>query len=162
MGVSAGQQQRILAEQNRYGVSGSGFGTRWHEFDERFDASKHPNEPNRFGWVVEIDPFDPDSIPIKRTALGRIKHEGVTLSIAKDNRVVFYTGDDERNEYVYKFVSRDPYNPNDLSANHDLLDFGTLYVARFNADGTGAWLRLVHGENGLTPANGFADQAEVL
>jgi uncharacterized protein len=162
-GVPAGDQKiEILRGQSRYGVVRGGFGYRWHEFDERFDAAKHPNEPNRFGWVVEIDPFDPNATPVKHTAMGRIKHENAAYATAANNRLAFYMGDDERNEYIYKFVTRNPYNPNDRAANRTLLDEGVLYVAKFNADGTGQWLALVHGQNGLTAANGFADQAEVL
>ena len=146
----------------RYGMRAKGFGYRWHEFDERFDAVKHPNEPNRFGWVVEIDPQDPTQTPIKRTALGRIKHEGATTTLSRDGRAVVYMGDDERFEYVYKFVSRDKVKPGGYRANKDLLDHGTLYVARFDSQGYGRWLPLVHGEGGLNAAAGFADQAEVL
>ena len=100
----------IPADQRRYGINEKGFGYRWHELDERFDAAKHPNEPNRFGWVVEIDPWDPQSTPVKRTALGRFKHEGATVTLAKDGRVVVYMGDDERFEYIYKFVSTARYH----------------------------------------------------
>lgn len=152
----------IPADQARYGISKEGFGHRWHLYDHRFDANAHPNEPNRFGWVVEIDPYDPQAIPAKRTALGRIKHEGACVTVAPDNRIVCYMGDDESFEYVYKFVSRDSWNPSNRTANQDLLDHGTLYVARFNSDGTGRWLELLQGTNNLTAANGFATQAEVL
>ena len=152
----------IIKGQTRYGVVKGGFGYRWHEVDERFRADLHPNEPNRFGWVVEIDPQNPQSTPIKRTAMGRFKHESAQLVVDRSNRVAFYMGDDERNEYVYKFVCAKPLNPAGKSTDRDMLDKGTLYVARFNADGSGTWLPLVWGQNGLTPANGFADQAEVL
>ena len=157
--VNAGTQ---TPEQRRYGISAKGAGYRWHEFDARFDAAAHPNEPHRFGWVVEIDPFDPLSKPVKRTALGRVKHEGAALALTADNRVVYYMGDDQQFEYIYKFVSRDAYNKTDRAANRDLLDHGTLCVAKFNADGSGEWLALVHGSNGLTAANGFASQADIL
>ncbi len=91
--------------ENRYGISQAGFGYRWHTADPRFDVNATPNEPNRHGWVVEIDPFDPNSKPIKRTALGRVKHENAEHVLAADGTVVVYMGDDERNEYIYKFVS---------------------------------------------------------
>lgn len=149
----------------RYGFSEKGAGYRWHEFDERFDAEQHPNEANRFGWVVEIDPWNPQQPPVKRTSLGRFKHEGATVTLAKDGRVVVYMGDDERFEYIYKFVSDGRYQAGDRTANTDLLDRGTLYVASFGDDGKGRWLPLRHGEKypqgSLTADNGFADQGEI-
>lgn len=155
-------QDKPTPDELRYGLRSKGFGYRWHEFDERFDAVKNPNEQNRFGWVVEIDPQDPTQTPIKRTALGRIKHEGATTTLSRDGRAVVYMGDDERFEYVYKFVSRDKVKPGGYRANRELLDHGTLYVARFDAQGYGRWLPLVHGEDGLNAAAGFASQAEVV
>ena len=135
---------------------------RWSEHDERFDATKHPHEPNRFGWVVEIDPFDPLSVPVKRTALGRAAHEGATVVHARDGRVVVYMGEDARGEHITKFVSRDPVRPGGYAANRDLLDHGTLHVARFDPDGTGEWVPLIAGRHGLTPDAGFADQGDVV
>lgn len=150
--------------ERRFGLSSAGFGYRWHVADPRFDlnAPGNRNEPNRFGWVVEIDPWNPNSTPIKRTALGRFKHEGAELVVDREDRVAYYMGDDERNEYIYKFVCTRKLDRANIANNRDMLDHGTLYVARFNADGSGQWLPLVWGENGLTPANGFADQGEVL
>ncbi|HUG35782.1 MAG TPA: PhoX family phosphatase [Candidatus Limnocylindrales bacterium] len=149
--------------QRRYGINERGFGYRWHEHDARFDAAAHPNEPNRFGWVVEIDPYDPHRPAVKHTALGRFKHEGAALAMAGDGRVVFYMGDDERFEYVYKFVSRDAWTPGmSRAAGMRLLEHGTLYAARFDADGTGEWRALAHGLNGLDAGAGFPSQAEVL
>ena len=149
--------------ERRWGLrKGAPAGYRWHEHDERFDATRHPNEPNRCGWVVEIDPFNPSSTPIKRTALGRAAHEGATTAQTRDGRAVVYMGEDARFEYIYKFVSRDAIKPGGAAANATLLDHGTLYVAQFNADGKGRWIALTHGEGPLTAANGFADQGEVL
>ncbi len=154
------------AHQKRWGLRKTGF-YRWPEHDERFDARKHPNEFNRFGWVVEIDPMDPNSTPVKRTALGRAAHEGAWIALTRDQRAVVYSGEDARFEYIYKFVTRDAVKPagagqSAAQANRELLDHGTLYVARFDADGTGRWLPLVHGKGPLTAANGFADQGEVV
>jgi secreted PhoX family phosphatase len=127
--------------EKRYGISAGGFGYLWHTTDLRFNADQEPNEPNRFGWVTEIYPYLPTSTPVKRTALGRFKHEGAWVQEARDGRVVVYSGDDEVNEYIYRYVSRLPWKKSFLRGIHPL-DDGTLYVARFNADGTGAWLPL--------------------
>ena len=157
---------KIDADQARWGLRKTS-GYRWAPHDERFDAARHPNEFHRFGWVVEIDPMDPASTPVKRTAIGRAAHEGAWVGVTKDGRAVVYSGEDSRFEYIYKFVSRDKIAPagNGLTqaqANRELLDHGTLHVARFDADGSGRWLPLVHGQGPLTAANGFADQGEVV
>jgi len=134
----------------------------WHFLDKRFDLNAEPNETNRFGWVVEIDPYDPDWMPVKRTAMGRFAHENAAHLVNGDRRVAFYMGDDQGFDYVYKFVTARSMDPDNRAANRGLLDEGTLYVAKYNEDGSGTWLPLVHGQNGLTAANGFPDQASVL
>lgn len=148
--------------EKRYGISDSDKSYRWNEVDERFSVDKTPNEPNRFGWVVEIDPYDPTSTPRKHTALGRFKHEGAAVTLAEDNRVVVYMGDDQKFEYIYKFISENKYDPGDRKANMQLLESGTLYVARFNDDGSGDWLPLIFGENGLDQSSGFDNQGDLL
>jgi secreted PhoX family phosphatase len=135
----------------------------WEHAEPRFDVRSEPHEPFRHGWIVEIDPRDPQSVPRKRTALGRFSHEGANSILARDRRVVAYMGDDDMFEYVYKFVSRGAFDAANPRANRDLLDQGTLYAARFDADGTGEWLPLVHDEKGpLNRRNGFASQADVV
>ena len=165
----------MAREQKRYGVSAEESRYGWEKTvsnaDEfaRFNAAAtgatskddYRNEPNTFGWLVEFNPFDPASIPVKRTALGRFAHEGIVFApVIAGKPLVCYSGDDSRFEYIYKFISADAYDP--ATASGALLDKGTLYVARFNADGTGDWLALAPGENGLTPDAGFADLADIL
>ncbi|WP_274629211.1 PhoX family protein [Arvimicrobium flavum] len=148
------------ANYDRLGVPDATYA--WGKYYSRFDVSKEPNEPNRFGWIVEVDPFDANSTPKKRTALGRFKHEGAESIVAPGGQVVFYLGDDERFDYVYKFVTTGRFNPDDRAANMDLLDDGTLYVARFDTDGGMEWLPLTHGAGPLTQENGFNSQADVV
>ncbi len=162
-------------EHKRYGVPADASRYGWEKAkggaDEfiRFDASTkgaspaedYRNEPNTFGWMVEYDPYDPAAVPVKHTHLGRFAHEGVVFAPAVAGKpVVCYSGDDSRFEYIYKFVSAKPYDP--ATANGSLLDEGTLYVAKFNPDGSGEWLALAPGQNGLTPEEGFADLADIL
>jgi len=169
------QKPNLPREHARYGVRTGQSRYGWELADSgayevaRFNASRtgasaaedYRNEPNGFGWMVEIDPFNPEATPVKRTHLGRFAHEGVVFAPAVEGRpVVCYSGDDARFEYIYKFVSAAPFVPGETDGS--ILDEGTLYVARFNDDGTGEWLALAPGENGLTPENGFADLADIL
>ncbi|MEQ7125425.1 PhoX family phosphatase [Actinopolymorpha sp. B11F2] len=154
----------------RYGLpTAQAAGKSWARIDERFDLTKNPNEANRFGWIVELDPYDPEAPPRKRTMLGRTKHEGATVSVTRDGRVAAYLGDDERFDYLYKFVSRDRYRTTRTAAAHrhnmSLLDRGTLYVAKFTGDGaddgeydgTGEWIPLTSDEESFVDGMSVAE-----
>ncbi|MGW6694387.1 PhoX family protein [Rhodococcus sp. NPDC054953] len=126
------------ARLKRYGLSGDASERKWERLDHRFDLTQEPNEANRFGYVVEVNPWDPASTPIKHTALGRFKHEAATIHVTGDGTVVAYSGDDERFDYMYKFVSSRKMVPGggQASMRHNLtiLDAGTLYVAKLSGD----------------------------
>ena len=153
--------------QKRYGLKGSNNKAQWHQHDNRFDLSQNPNEANRFGWVVEIDPLDPSSTPIKRTALGRFKHENAAFALSADQRAVVYMGDDSKGEHLYKFVSSQRFQEGNDTHNRQLLDKGTLYTAQFawknddSLSGTGRWLPLTLGSPGLDDGR-FNSQAEIM
>mgnify|MGYP001050402091 CR=1 FL=1 len=149
----------VKAAHTRYGIGNGATERRWENHKDRFDLAKAPNEPFKFGWVVEIDPYDPVAKPVKRTALGRLKHEAAASQLTADGRVAVYTGDDERFECLYKFVSSAKVSK-DRAANRNLLDDGTLHVARFEDDGSGTWIPVVFGPE--LQAAGFTSQADVL
>ncbi|WP_237066925.1 PhoX family protein [Microbulbifer guangxiensis] len=134
----------------------------WGDHDPRFDIGQELHEPNRFGWMVEYDPYDPQSQPRKLTSLGRFEHEGFTLVCKPGQPVVAYGGDDDEHQFVYRYVSRDRYEPGKDSHNRALLVEGTLFAGQFNEDGSGRWLPLVFGQGPLKPENGFHNQADVL
>ncbi|WP_406270947.1 PhoX family protein [Streptomyces sp. NBC_00191] len=130
------------ATDKRYGIGAAATERKWERFDKRFDVAQEPNESHRFGWVVELDPYNPDSTPRKRTALGRFKHEGAQPRLTDDGRPVVYMGDDERFDYFYKFVSSKRMKKGGTRAarehNLTLLDEGTLYVAKLTGDSPAA------------------------
>jgi hypothetical protein len=135
----------------------------WHaSADDRFDVSKEPNEPNRFGWMVEYDPYDPSSIPVKRTGLGRFRHEGGTCVTNTHGEAVVYLGDDGQFQFIYRYVSNRKVNLMDRSKNADLFDKGVLYVGEFFEDGRLVWHPMIQGQGPLTAENGFNTQADVL
>lgn len=164
-------------EQRRYSASSTTTtSTGWESYDPRFNAHDPDfvNEPNRFGYIVEIDPQDPTSTPRKHTAMGRFKHEGANVQVARDGRVVAYMGDDERNDYLYKFVSKNRISGS-RKKNLSLLSEGDLYVAKFAGnspateisgsgalptdgafDGTGSWIPLTR--NGRSAVPGFSTE----
>ena len=146
--------------QERYGLNRTGFGYGWHNFDNRFELANtdSPGEELRFGWIVEIDPLAPEKPPVKRTSLGRFKHESCEVVIGRDNRIVAYMGDDERHEYIYKFVGNEDFNEV-LAKGESPLDQGELFVARFNEDYTGEWLKLTVEDSNISEAIG--QQADI-
>lgn len=146
----------------RFGAEDGATERKWERLHERFDLAKEPNEFNRFGWVVEINPMDPNSTPVKHTSMGRFKHEAANVHVADDGTVVCYSGDDARFEYIYKFVSSKKVKEGDIAHNMTILDEGTLYVASLEGnspegeitgdgdlpadgefDGTGTWHKLL-------------------
>ncbi len=150
---SSDPELKVSDALRRYGVGLKDWGYAWASADERFDIARHPNEPNRAGYIVEIDPTDPTSTPKKRTALGRFKHENAEVVVAANGHVVVYLGDDERGEFLYRFVSAGTYSLG--GDNSDLLEDGRLYVAKFSDDMRGEWVE-------LTPAStGMANDAEI-
>jgi secreted PhoX family phosphatase len=141
--------------QRRYQSSAStSTSTGWETYDPRFNAHDPAfvNEPNRFGYIVEIDPDDPRSTPRKHTAMGRMKHEGANVIVGRDRRVVAYMGDDERNDYLYKFVSKNKMSGS-RKKNMQLLAEGDLYVARFTGDSPASEIT----GTGMLPADGQFD-----
>ena len=141
------------AEQKRYGISNEDWGYAWARIDDRFDLLKEPNECNRAGYIVEIDPFNPTSTPKKLTALGRFKHENAEVVIASNGQIVVYMGDDERGEFIYKYVSEGKFSSG--GDNSGLLEEGKLYVAKFNDDQSGEWIEL------NPETTGMQSQAEI-
>lgn len=154
--------RRERVSQERYGVGRGTTFAHWAAHRPRFRADLNPGAANGYGWIVEIDPYDPARRAAKRTALGRFKHESANCVLAPDGRAVVYSGDDEMFEYIYRFVSEERFDAANRAKNFSLLDRGTLSVARFADNGSLQWLDLVHGAGPLTADNGFDDQADVL
>ncbi|WP_299962764.1 PhoX family phosphatase [uncultured Roseobacter sp.] len=155
-----GMEEAMAKRNGRYGVPGMWYA--WGKYHDRWNIDKEPNEPNRWGWIVEVDPRNPDAAPIKHTALGRFRHEGAETTVSKDGHLVVYSGDDNRFDYQYKYVSGGTINDDTAVFGSSLFSDGTLYVARFDEDGTVEWMPLVHGEGPLTAENGFNDQGDVM
>jgi secreted PhoX family phosphatase len=166
--ASGERDPRYVESYDRYGVSGVS-DRRWDTVDPRFDLTQEPHEPFRFGWIVEVDPYDPSSTPRKHTMLGRFKHEGANVVIAEDGRAVAYMGDDEQFDYLYKFVSSGSFDPSGSNRarrrNLRLLTAGTLYVARFRGDGredevydgSGTWIPLASDTESFVEGMSVAD-----
>src|SRR6185503_5358742 len=162
-GASAKLDAATERAHRRFGFRQRDSAYRWEYADPRFDSARNPSESLKFGWIVELDPFAAERPLKKRTALGRFKHEGATTVLARDGRAVVYMGDDQQFEYFYKFVSSARFDARRPEANRDLLDDGTLYVARLDDDGSGEWLPLVHGSHPeLTAERGFVSQGDVV
>ena len=170
-GLRAGSGSRYGWESVQAQLESQDLYQRWNADIIAADATAdYRNAPNTFGWIVEIDPFDHRQNPVKRTALGRFAHEDCRASRARENdHLAFYMGDDSRGEYIYKFVSDYQWSEKDrnggYAAGDKYMDHGTLYVARFDANGRGQWLELSHGQNGLTqdnPIYPFHTQADVV
>ncbi|MEB5928404.1 PhoX family protein [Acinetobacter schindleri] len=165
------KSSRYAWETAQAGVESQDMYDRWSANVTKASASQdYRNAPNTFGWIVEIDPFDNSANPVKRTALGRFAHEDCRASRAiEGEKFAFYMGDDSRGEYIYKFVSDAKWDPKDINtgyrAGDKYMNNGKFYVAKFNADGTGQWIELAHGKNGLTAENAvypFSSDADVL
>ena len=160
---SAATDTVTRANHARYGIGNGATSRLWEKvYPLRFDCAVAENEPFKFGWIVEVDIDDPNSTPVKRTAMGRFKHEAATTILTKDKRVAAYMGDDERFEFTYKYVSNGTFNPALGKANGALLDDGVLHVAKFAADGSGSWIPLVHNSRPELSKPNFTSQADIV
>ncbi|WP_336984261.1 PhoX family phosphatase [Acinetobacter soli] len=169
-GLKAGASSRYGWETAIGQIEAQDLYSRWNaDVNAAQAAQDYRNSPNTFGWMVEIDPFDVRQNPVKRTSLGRFAHEDSACRVITDQPLAFYMGDDSRGEYIYKFVSTANWDVKDINGGYTMgdkyLNSGILYVAKFNNDGTGQWIELSYGKNGLDASNKtypFRHQADVV
>lgn len=169
-GLKAGSSSRYGWETAIGQVEAQDLYDRWNADVKAAQATQdYRNGPNTFGWMVEIDPFDNRQNPVKRTSLGRFAHEDSACRAVAGQPIAFYMGDDSRGEYIYKFVSTAVWDTKDINggyaAGDKYMNSGKLYVAKFNNDGSGQWIELAYGKNGLNESNTtypFKSQAEVV
>ncbi|MDX7881098.1 PhoX family protein [Acinetobacter nosocomialis] len=169
-GLKAGSSSRYGWETAIGQVEAQDLYDRWNADVKAAQATQdYRNGPNTFGWMVEIDPFDNRQNPVKRTSLGRFAHEDSACRAVAGQPIAFYMGDDSRGEYIYKFVSTVVWDTKDINggyaAGDKYMNSGKLYVAKFNNDGSGQWIELAYGKNGLNESNTtypFKSQAEVV
>ncbi|WP_288365407.1 PhoX family phosphatase [uncultured Acinetobacter sp.] len=169
-GLKAGASSRYGWETAIGQIEAQDLYSRWNaDVNAAQAAQDYRNSPNTFGWMVEIDPFDVRQNPVKRTSLGRFAHEDSACRVVAGQPLAFYMGDDSRGEYIYKFVSTANWDVKDINggytAGDKYLNSGILYVAKFNNDGTGQWIELSYGKNGLDASNktySFRHQADVV
>ncbi|MEV8215709.1 PhoX family phosphatase [Leifsonia sp. NPDC077715] len=169
-GLKAGSGSRYGWETAIGQVESQDLYDRWNADVKAAQATQdYRNGPNTFGWMVEIDPFDRRQNPVKRTSLGRFAHEDSACRAVVGQPLAFYMGDDSRGEYIYKFVSTAVWDAKDINGGYAVgdkyMNAGKLYVAKFNNDGSGQWIELAYGKNGLNESNTtypFKSQADVV